>query len=265
MSRIFRKFPAYSTSSLKTMQTNSSRFRLQLPSAPSGLDKLGLGALLYAYAVLLGAAYLFGFWRTIGFDVFPYLSLQNYVSAPLNRVIVLVASPLVLASLVFGRTEVSGDANVRDISLYLVALYCLAFVRQQFQAISSYVQYEFHFDNERSVLTIATFLFFAALGVSYRIFRSSSTMQLKVFALVLVQAAVSMSAGYSDGKAIYNGAAEVYFLGNKELCEPGGVRDWVYLGKFGEQAFFMNTIDKRLCITGEKGYKLVSRKFKERL
>lgn len=247
------------------MHTNSGRLRLQIPSAPSGLDKLGLGVLLYAYAVLLGVAYLFGFWRTIGFDVFPYLSLQNYVSAPLNRVIVLVASPLVLAAMVFGRSDVSDDANARDISLYLLALYCVAFVFEQFQAISRYVKYEFHFDNERNVLTIATLLFFAALGVSYRIFRSSSTMQLKVSALVLVQAAVSMSAGYSDGKAIYNGAAQVYFLENKELCEPSGIRDWVYLGKFGEQAFFMNTIDKRLCITGEKSYKLVSRKFKEGL
>lgn len=247
------------------MRPSSGRFRLQPPSPRSGLDKLGLGVLLYAYAVLLGAAYLFGFWRTIGFDIFPYLTLQNYVSAPLNRVIVLVASPLVLAAIVFGRSDVSDDSSARDISLYLVALYCLAFALQQFQAISRYVQYEFHFDNERSVLTIASFLFFAALGVSYRIFKSSSTMQLKVFALVLVQAAVSMSAGYSDGKAIYNGAAQVYFLGNKDLCEPGGVRDWVYLGKLGDQAFFMNTIDKRLCITAEKSYKLVSRKFKEGL
>lgn len=247
------------------MHPSSGRFRLQPPSQPSGLDKLGVGVLLYAYAVLLGGAYLFGFWRTIGFDVFPYLSLQNYVSAPLNRVIVLVASPVVLAAIVFGRSNVSNDSSARDISLYLVALYCLAFALQHFQAVSRYVQYEFHFDNERSVLTIATFLFLAALGVSYRIFKSSSPIQLKVFALVLVQVAVSMSAGYSDGKAIYNGAEQVYFLVNKELCDPGGVRDWVYLGKFGDQAFFMNSIDKQLCITAEKGYKLVSRKFKEGL
>lgn len=247
------------------MHPSSGRFRLHPQSPLFGLDKLGLGALLYAYAVLLGAAYIFGFWRTIGFDVFPYLSLQNYVSAPLNRIIVLVASPLVLAAIVFGRSDVSDNSGARDISLYLVALYCLAFAHQQFQAVSRYVQYDFYFDNERSVLTIATFLFLASLAVSYRIFRSTSTMQLKVFALILVQTAVSMSAGYSDGKAIYNGAAQVYFLGNKELCEPGGVRDWVYLGMFGDQAFFMNTIDKRLCITAEKGYKLVSRKFKEGL
>lgn len=204
------------------MPPSSGRFRLQSPSPSSGLDMPGLGALLYAYAVLLGAAYLFGFWRTIGFDIFPYLSLQNYVSAPLNRVIVLVAPPFLLAAIVFRSSDVSDDSNARDISLYLLALYCLAFALQQFQAISRYVQYETHFDNELTVLMIATSLFLASLGASYRIFRSSSTIQLKVFALVLVQVAVSMSTGYSDGKVIFNGAKQVYLLGNKELCEPGG-------------------------------------------
>lgn len=247
------------------MLSSPGRFARNPPSASSGWDRLGLGALLYAYAVFLGAAYLFGFWRTIGFDVFPYLTLQNYVSAPLNRVIVLAASPLLLAAIAFRRNNISDDVSARDISFYLIALYCLAFVLQQFQAISRYIQFEFHFDNERNVLIITTLLFVAALSVFYRILRYSSTIQLKVLAIALIQAAVSMSAGYSDGKAIYNGAAQVYFLGNKELCEPGGVRDWVYLAKFGEQAFFMNTIDKRLCITDEKGYKLVSRKLKEGL
>ena len=170
------------------MLPSPGRFRPQLPSASSGWDKLGLGALLYAYAVFLGAAYLFGFWRTIGFDVFPYLTLQNYVSAPLNRVIVLAASPLLLAAIVFGRTNISDDVSARDISLYLMALYCLAFVLQQFQAISRYIQFEFHFDNERNVLIITTFLFVAALGVSYRILRSSSTIQLKVLGLGLCKA-----------------------------------------------------------------------------
>jgi hypothetical protein len=251
------------TLSHKTMSPRSGRLRLQPQMPLHGLDKFGLGVLLYAYAVLLGAAYLFSFWRTFGFDIFPYLSLQNYVSAPLNRVIVLVAVPLVMAAIVFGRSGVTSESTARIISLYLLVLYCLWFVICQFLAISRYKQYEFYFDNELNVLAIATILFLAALVVTYRIFKSSSPMQLKVFALILVQTAVSMSAGYSDGKVIYNGAVQVYYLGNKELCDPGGVQDWVYLNKFGEQAFFLNTIDKRLCITSEKDYKLVSRKFKE--
>lgn len=74
-----------------------------------------------------------------------------------------------------------------------------------------------------------------------------------------------MSAGYSDGKAVFHGAERVYFLDNKELCDASGVRDWVFLGRFTEHTFFMNTVDKRLCLTAEKNFKLVSRKFSEKL
>lgn len=55
------------------------------------------------------------------------------------------------------------------------------------------------------------------------------------------------------------------FSCQKEFCEPAGVRDWVYLGKVSDQTFFMDTIDKHLCITGEKNFKLISRKVKENL
>jgi hypothetical protein len=247
------------------MVTRFGHFRQSPPSSIGGLDKLGLGVLLYAYAVLLGAAYLFAFWRTIGFDIFPYLSLQDYISAPFNRVIVLVATPLLFALLVFGRKGTSDVGPSRDVFVYLLAMYSVAFVLQQYEAISRYLQHGFHFENERSVLFIATALFLASLGLSYHIYRSSPKFHLQVFAFILVQTAVSMSAGYSDGKTIYHGAANVYFLDNKELCETGGARDWVYLGKFAEHAFFMNTIDKRLCVSGEKNFKLVSRKFKEGL
>jgi hypothetical protein len=246
------------------MLQRSIRFQQPLPTS-YGLDKLGLGALLYAYAILLGATYLFGFWRTIGFDIFPYVSLQNYVSAPLNRIIVLVAAPLLFAVVVFAKSEMSEARNARHLSLYLTFLYCIAFALQQYQAVSRYIQHDFHFENELNVLVIAMLLFSVALVLCYRIYRSPSTIYLRIFALVIVQTAVALAAGYSDGKAIYNGAVQTHFLANKELCEPAGVRDWVYLGKFSDQTFFMNTIDKHLCITGEKNFKLVSRKIKENL
>ncbi len=74
-----------------------------------------------------------------------------------------------------------------------------------------------------------------------------------------------MIAGYKDGKTVYNGAQNVYYLENKEICEKDSARDWVHLGTFNSQTFFMNTIDKRLCITDQKNLLMVSRKMKERL
>lgn len=124
-----------------------------------GLDAIGLGVLFYAYAVLLGAAYLFAFWRVIGFDIFPYLSLQNYISAPLNRVAVLIALPILLATFLSGRKSDSNARGFFNPVSYLLLLYLLLFLPQQYESVSRYLQYEFYFLNEVTVLSIATILF----------------------------------------------------------------------------------------------------------
>jgi len=224
-----------------------------------GLDKLGISVLLYAYAVLLGACYLFAFWRPIGFNVFPYLALQDFITAPLNRVSVLVATPIVFAVIAFGIRRAPTYNQKSDIFFYLVFLYGVAFLKDIYQAISRYVSVDFHYTNEFNVLVYAILLFCAGISAAYYSYRSLPVLRTQIAVLVLVQLSVSMAAGYSDGKAVYNGAIEVHFLGNKELCEPGGLRDWVLLGSFGGQTFFMNTIDKRLCLTTEKNIRLVSR------
>lgn len=254
--------------SLLNIQLGLMRTRQQLKTSAGtdlGLEKLGIGVMLYAYAVLLGASYLFAFWRPFGFNVLPYLGLQDYVSAPLNRVLVLVATPLVFAAVIFGRHPSDLGSRSRELSWYLVALYGIAFVKEFYQAVTRYVATDFHFANETTVLAIATLLFGAGVTLAYYSHRALQELPVQIAALVLVQSSVSMAAGYSDGKAIYNGAAQVHYLGNKELCESGGVRDWVFLGSFGGQTFFMNTIDKRLCLTDQKNIRLVSRQVKEGL
>jgi hypothetical protein len=253
------------TLSLNDMPQDSNQLQIAAPGAPV-LEKVGLGAILLAYAVLLGAAYLFAYWRTMGFDIFPYLSVQNYVTAPLNRISVLVAAPALFTVIVFGRTATpENNRYLRDISLYLIVLYSVGFAIQQFQAVSRYIQHDFHFDNEFNVLVLAAVLFAGSLVLSFRVYRMPSSVHMKLAALVLVQAAMATAAGYSDGKAIYNGAAQAFLLENTEICKAGGVRDWVYLGKYGDQTFFLNTIDKRICIAGGKDFRLISRKLREGL
>lgn len=230
-----------------------------------GFEKLGIGVLLYAYAVLLGACYLFAFWRPIGFNIFPYLALQDFVTAPLNRVSVLVATPIVFALITLSIRRAHPSNIKSDIFFYLLFLYVFAFLKDLYEAIFRYVTVDFHYTNELNVLVYAVLLFCAGISATYYAYQSLPALRIQIAALVLVQSSVTMVAGYSDGKAVYNGAAEVHFLGNKELCEPGGLRDWVLLGSFGGQTFFMNTIDKRLCLTTEKNIKLVSRQRTEGL
>ena len=67
----------------------------------------------------------------------------------------------------------------------------------------------------------------------------------------------------SHGKTVFNGAEEVHFPDNRELCEKEGNAQWVFLGHFSNSSIFMNTADKRLCFTDAKNYRLVSRKILE--
>lgn len=233
------------------------------PRIDFGFDKLGVGVFLYGYAVFLGACYLFAFWRPIGFNVFPYLGLQDYIGAALNRVVVLVAMPLIFAAIVFSGDREAGNKFAQRIVPFLAALYCIAFVKEFYQASSRFLTTDFYFANENSVLMIAALFFCAGVACAIYCWRALAGLHVQIAALVLLQSAVSMAAGYSDGKAVYNGALQVHFLENKELCEAVGVRDWVLLGAFGDQTFFMNTIDKRLCLTDEKKIRLTSRQQKE--
>ena len=124
---------------------------------------------------------------------------------------------------------------------------------------------DFHYENEKSILVLAFVLFAAGTGIAYRIYKHEKSIFACATALVLMQLAGTVSAGYRDGKAVFNGSANVFFLDNKEICEQNEVRDWIYLGKFSTKSFFLNTIDKRLCITDVGSYKLSSRKFTEGL
>ncbi len=239
---------------------------IQIDTQPmQGLEKVGVGAILLAYGVLLGTMYLFAFWRTFGFDIFPYLSVQNYVTAILNRLSLLLAMPLLFVVIVFGKRVSFKDGLFRDITLYLIILYCVLFVFYQFQALSQFIQYDFHFDNEINVLAISSTLFIASLVLAIRMYRTQVSLYMKVATLVLIQAAFASAAGYVDGKTIYNGAVQVYLLQNKEVCEARSLNDWVYLGKYSNQTFFLNTIDKRICITSAKDLKLISRKLRDGL
>jgi TRAP-type C4-dicarboxylate transport system permease small subunit len=242
-----------------TLQHN----RKDKPRLALSFDKLGVGIFLYAYAVFLGACYLFAYWRPIGFNVFPYLGLQDYIGAALNRVVVLVAPPLIFAVIIFGGDRETRKKFGQQIVPYLAALYCISFAQEFYKAISRYLTTHFYFTNEITVLLITALMFLTGIASAVYCWRSLAGLPVQIAALVLLQSASSMAAGYGDGKAVYNGAMNVHFLENKELCEPGGVRDWVLLGTFSDQTFFMNTIDKRLCLTDEKKIRLISRQLKE--
>lgn len=228
-------------------------------------DRLGAGVLLYAYATLLGATYIFSYWRSIGFDVFPYASAIDYVSAPLNRVLVLISVPAIISLLLLYNSERNNLRLLRNASLLLTAFYAIGFAHEYYLTIRLFTQFDFYYRNEQSVLAIAGILFAASATLAYRAYFYDKSLISSAAALILMQLAVTISAGYRDGKVIFNGADNVFLLSNKEICDPDDPRDWVYLGRYSSKSFFLNTIDKRICITEADSIKLISRKFSENL
>jgi len=47
-------------------------------------SKLNSSIVAYSYSVVLGASYIFAFWRPIGFNIFPYLSLKDFLTTLLT-------------------------------------------------------------------------------------------------------------------------------------------------------------------------------------
>ncbi|MFG0714504.1 hypothetical protein ACF8O9_16890 [Stenotrophomonas geniculata] len=228
-------------------------------------DRLGIGVMLYAYATLLGASYIFSYWRPFGFDIFPYASAIDYVSAPLNRVLVLISVPALVSLLLFRSCEINNSRLIRQASILLNAFYAIGFTHEYYLAIRLFIQFDFYYRNEESVLVIAAILFVASLAFAFRSIINRNDLLFGVTALVMMQLALTVSAGYRDGKTVFNGADNVFMLDNKEICDPLDPRGWVYLGRYSDKSFFMNTIDKRICITKSDSIKLSSRKFSENL
>ena len=125
-------------------------------------------------------------------------------------------------------------------------------------------QESFQYQSENS-LVIVVFGFIVATWAIAIAARRSNSLQLLVIGLLLAQMCTVLAIGYHHGKTIFNGAIEVHFLDNSDVCDTKGNAQWVFLGHFSNSSIFMDAKDKRLCFTDAKNYRLVSRKILENL
>ncbi len=231
----------------------------------SNTGNLSRGFVFYCYAIALGIAYILAFWRPFGFNIFPYLTITDVLLAPLNRLVILFF-PLFLILVLNIELRNKKNIKVPYYSFLLISmLFNIYAIQQLLKSIDLFKEYRFYFFNEQSILYLSGLLICISILLTFFSFFDRKNTLTQIFAISLAHIALSMSAGYSDGKAIFNGAESVHFLEQKELCESGGIRDWVYLEKFGENVFFMNTIEKKICILNDIKFNLVSRKYKEEL
>ena len=228
-------------------------------------EQLSHGILLYGYAIALGAAYIFAFWRPLGFNIFPYLGAIDLLTAPLNRLLALFA-PFILLFIAQAETNSKSPLKLPFYSIVIIMLlHYFVGAKEILKAFEVFSKFDFHFDNEKSILVFCSLFMLFSLILAFRIIFERNNIYLIVCAVGLAQISMALATGYTDGKTIFNGAGNVHYLEQKDLCEKGGIRDWVYLEKFGNNVFFMNTIDKRICIQNEIKFNLFSRKIHEGL
>jgi hypothetical protein len=225
--------------------------------------KIRAGLLLYGYAIALGATYLFSLWRPLGFNAFPYLSAIDLLTVPFNRLSVLLAPILLLAAMPLGEHLV-GDDKRRDKLLRVLLILSLALAALDYvHSLLAIIGHGAEFRNEKSVFAILALFFMIAVGYCVRYFRSTGRIIHATACIVLCQLILVSSNGYRDGKFLHIGAGDVHFLQQKELCAPPDYGQWVYIDKYGQNAFFINTADKRLCILDSLRFNLVERRVAE--
>jgi hypothetical protein len=222
-----------------------------------------MGVVLYAYAVLLGAAYLLAFWRPFGFDIFPFVSPRLLVTLPLNRLSVLLA-PLVLAGLLLFLNWGSLSRIPRVLFGGIVVAHLWPVASNYLDAVARFRATEALYENEKSILALVPFLAVVAAAIAVQAFREKRPLRFQIASVALLQLGAALAAGYADGKALYVGAYPAFFLENAAACEEHPVRDWVYLGKFDTQTIFMNTIEKRMCVLQNAQYTLVPRQLADK-
>jgi hypothetical protein len=227
--------------------------------------KISGGLLLYGYAVALGATYLFSLWRPLGFNIFPYMSATDLLTVPFNRLSVLLAPILLLAALPLGEHLV-GDKIRRDKLLRVVVSLSLSLAALDYaQSLLIIARQGAVFENEKSIFVVLALFLMMAVAFCLRFFRSAGAPMHAAACIVLCQLVLASTNGYKDGKFLYYGAMPARYLQQKEMCSPPNYGQWVYLDKYGENVFFMNTLDKRLCVLDTLRFNLVDRRVAERL
>lgn len=226
-------------------------------------EGLSQSLILYAYAVFLGAGYILAFWRPLGFNIFPYLAPTDLILSPLNRVSMLLA--MVVLPVMFN-ADLKQKALKSGVGLVvLVLVHYVVGLSDLIKSIRAFIDFGFRFENESSLIFVAISSLLASVFMLIKGVVPGSGIAPKIMSIVLAQFQMVICAGYSDGKALFNGASNVHFLEQKEMCDGKDIRDWVYIEKYGGGVFFMNTVDKRLCLLKESKFNLIPRKYAEGL
>ncbi len=219
---------------------------------------------LYGYAVLLSGAYLYAYWTPLGFDPFPYLTVQQVLTAPLSSLITVFAPFLIMLAVI--PFDKSGLPNDKKFLWSIVAAHLLFYLGGLIQSL--------YLTNtnptrgaEDSLLAITGILAMGSLGVMRRYMREPGQRLFPLLSVAFAQLAVALTYGHLAGKKILStNTVMTYqirtFTPRTEICDKSLADAWTYYQTLGEHTFYVDRLSKSICISDNQNVVLDQKTFK---
>src|SRR5690606_3180395 len=152
----------------------------------------------------------------------------------------------------FGKSE-SVDRVAANALYVILPTYFVMVSREGYVGWAIFKEHAFYFRNEPTVFLFIAVLSTASMALIIRSIKARRQVHILLLGLMLVQVALSLAAGYRDGKTVFNGAENIHFLRGDDICSTSDGQRWVYVAHYSNRYFFMNAYDKSICIRESEG------------
>ena len=207
--------------------------------------------ILYGYAVLLSGAYLYGYWMPIGFDPFPYLTVQQVLTSPLSSLITVFAPFVVaLAVLPFDKNGLPTD---RKLLWLMAAAHLLFYLGGLLQSLYLMIA-NTNRGAEESLLAITGILAMGSFGIMRRFMRDPEQRLFPLLSVAFAQLAISLVYGHLAGKKLISHHTIMKYdvrtlVPKTDVCGNALNQDWIYYQTLGEHTFYVDRSSKSICIS----------------
>ncbi|MFN3704263.1 hypothetical protein [Thermomonas sp.] len=219
---------------------------------------------LYGYAVLLSGAYLYAYWTPIGFDPFPYLTVQQVLTAPLSSLITVFAPFLIMLAVIpFDKSDLPKDKKYLWSIVAAHLLFYLGGIIQSLYLTNTNTTR----GAEDSLLAITGILAMGSLGVMRRFMREPEQLFFPLLAVAFAQLAVALTYGHLAGKKILSANTIVTYqirtlTPRTEVCGESPAHGWTYYQTLGDHTFYVDRSSKSICISDSQNVVLDQNTFK---
>lgn len=222
----------------------------------SSKNGLSVSLIFYSYFVFLGAIYVWAFWQPFGFSVFSFFALQDFVKNPLDRLVVLILIPAIVASILL----INNKPTDSSFKIFYFGSLCFYFYFAFFTIFRIFEingKLKFDFPSEKLSLCLSISLVFWALVLIPKNWGVNFSKKKFLISILLIQFSTILSSGQFEGKRIYNLVGSLYYLKDNEICYSDPLGRWVFVSVFSDKSIFLNSSDKSLCFVSGKDFQLI--------